>query len=69
MGLSRRKFVTGRVLMQPITSDEQIVSLTQPVGTGGYVRAGLRGEPFTDPDKPAASCLAMEALTNPIFLV
>ena len=57
------------MLTQNITSDEQIVPLMQPGGTGGYVRAGLRGEPFTDPDKPAASCLAMEALTNRIFLV
>ena len=59
----------AQVLTQPITSDEQTVALTQPVGTGGYVRAELRGEPFTDPENPAASRLDMEALTNPIFLV
>ncbi len=56
------------VLTRPITSDEQTVTLAQPVGAGGYVRAELRGEPFTDPDNPAASRLDMEALTNPIFL-
>ena len=43
--------------------------LTQPIGTGGYVRAELRGEPFADPDNPAAGRLDLEALTNPIFLV
>ena len=58
-----------QVLTQPITSDEQTVTLTQPVGTGGYVRAELRGAPFTDPENPAASRLDMEAITNPIFLV
>ena len=59
----------AQVLTQPITSDEQTVTLTQPIGTGGYVRAELRGEPFTDPENPAASRLDMEAITNPIFLV
>lgn len=58
-----------QVLTQPITSDEQTVTLTQPVATGGYVRAELRGEPFTDAENPAASRLDMEAITNPIFLV
>lgn len=41
--------------------------LAQPVGSGGYVRAELRGE--ADPTNPAAGRLDMEALTNPIFLV
>jgi hypothetical protein len=51
----------------PITSDEQTVTVEQPVGTGGFVRAELRGSPRTDPN-PRASELDMEALTNPIFL-
>ena len=59
----------AQVLAQPITSDEQTVTLSQPVGTGGYVRAELRGEPFADPENPAAGRLDMEAITNPIFLV
>ena len=59
----------AQVLTQSITSDEQTVTLAQPVGTGGYVRAEPRGGPFTDPDNPAASRLDMEAITNPIFLI
>lgn len=53
----------------PITSDDQIVTSTAPIGAGGYVRAEVRGQPFVDPAKPLAGRLDMEALTNPIFLV
>ena len=52
----------------PITTDPQTVTLPQPIGTGGYVRAELRGEPYVDPN-PRASRQDMEALTNPIFFV
>jgi len=52
----------------PITSDEQTVTVDQSVGTGGFVRAELRGSERPDPTNPRASELDMEALTNPIFL-
>lgn len=52
----------------PITSDDQTVTLDQPIGPGGYVRAELRDEPaFQVPDVPASRG-PMEALTNPIFV-
>lgn len=53
----------------PIASDEQIVTLQGLIGTGGYVRAELRGVPEAYPTNPTAGRLDMEALTNPIFLV
>lgn len=53
----------------PITSDEQTVTLDQPIGTGGYVRAELRDEPAFEAPNVPASRGPMEALTNPIFLV
>ena len=52
-----------------ITSGEQTVTLEEPIGSGGYVRAELRGEPSVDPTNPVAGKGPMEALTNPIFLV
>lgn len=53
----------------PITSEEQTVTLDQPIGTGGYVRAELRDEPVFEIANVPASRGPMEALTNPIFLV
>jgi hypothetical protein len=53
----------------PITSGEQTVTLDQSIGSGGYVRAELRGESSVDPTNPVAGKGPMEALTNPIFLV
>jgi hypothetical protein len=52
----------------PITSDRQEVSLVQPFGSGGYVRAELRSGPRPDPDNPLAGGTGMRAFTNPIFL-
>lgn len=52
-----------------ITKDEQVVTLDQRIGAGGYVRAELRGSPALYPNAPQASRGDMEALTNPIFLV
>lgn len=53
----------------PVTSDEQTITPQGPIGTGGYVRAGLRGVPEVDPANPVAGRLNMESPTNPIFLV
>ncbi|HEX6077002.1 MAG TPA: CehA/McbA family metallohydrolase [Micromonosporaceae bacterium] len=53
----------------PISSDEQTVTLRQPLGAGGYVRAELRGTSTVDPGDPDCSRTGMAALTNPIFLV
>jgi len=53
----------------PITSDELTVTLDQPIGAGGYVRAELRDEPIFEVPNVPASRGPMEALTNPIFLV
>jgi predicted metal-dependent phosphoesterase TrpH len=52
----------------PVTEDEQRVTADVPIGSGGYVRAELRGEPFIDPANPSGGRTDMEALTNPIFL-
>lgn len=52
----------------PIVTNPQSVTLPQPIGAGGYVRAEMRGEPYVDPN-PRASRQDMEALTNPVFLV
>lgn len=53
----------------PVTSDEQMVTLPQRIGDGGYLRAELRGMSTVDPTDPASSRTGMAALTNPIFLV
>lgn len=52
-----------------LTSDDQTIGLSVPVGTGGYVRAEVRREPWTDPDVPLSGHMGMEAFTNPVFLV
>ncbi len=57
------------VSVTPLTSDEQVVSASVPIGPGGYVRAEVRSEPVFFSDAPLASRLDMEAFTNPIFLV
>ena len=51
-----------------ITSNEQKVTVLQPVGGGGFVRAELRDRPTIDPTKPRAGETGMHAMTNPIFL-
>ncbi|MPY78281.1 MAG: hypothetical protein GEV04_07265 [Actinophytocola sp.] len=53
---------------EPITADEQTVTLDQRIGPGGYVRAELRGAPAPDVDDPLNGRSGMAALTNPIFL-
>ncbi len=52
----------------PITSNDQKVTLLQPVGGGGFVRAELRDRPQIDPTNPRAGESGMHAMTNPIFL-
>lgn len=51
-----------------ISSDEERVTLQLAIGSGGYVRAEVRGAPEIDPARPTAGRLDMEAFTNPIFL-
>jgi len=55
----------GEWLSATLDSDEQTVELERTVGTGGYVRAEVRGEPRSEPVVE----LPMEALTNPIRFV
>lgn len=56
-------------MVVPITSDEQTVSFSTPIGSGGFVRAEVRGEPFFGgPGAPLSSRTDMEAFTNPVFL-
>jgi hypothetical protein len=53
----------------PLTSDEQVVPFSTPVGSGGFVRVEVRGEPFFGgPSAPLASRTDMEAFSNPVFL-
>ncbi len=53
----------------PITSDEQTVPFSTPVGSGGFVRVEVRGEPFFGGQAaPLASRTDMEAFSNPVFL-
>lgn len=52
----------------PITENDQQVTVRQPLGAGGYVRAELRGAPSFDTDRPRTSRGDMAALTNPVFL-
>jgi hypothetical protein len=57
-------------LVVPITSDEQTVPFTTPIGAGGFVRVEVRGEPFFGgPGAPLSSRTDMEAFSNPVFLV
>ncbi|MQA25784.1 MAG: hypothetical protein GEU94_09955 [Micromonosporaceae bacterium] len=53
----------------PITSDEQTVRTSQPIGAGGYMRVELREAPSIDPGDPTAGKAGMAALTNPVFLI
>jgi hypothetical protein len=53
----------------PVTADEQIVTLRQSVGAGGYLRAELRSLPTPDSADPVSGRTGMAALTNPVFLV
>ena len=57
------------VQVVPITSDEQVVPFSTPVGAGGYVRVEVRGQVFLDPAVPLAGRTDMEAFTNPVWLV
>lgn len=57
------------VAVVPVTSAEATLTLDQPVGTGGYVRVELRGEPSFNTGRPRTSRGDMAALTNPVFLV
>jgi len=52
----------------PITSDEQVVPYSTPVGAGGYVRAEVRSAPVFVPGAPLSSRTDMEAFSNPVFL-
>jgi len=53
----------------PITSDEQTVPFSTPIGMGGFVRVEVRGQPaFGGSAAPLASRTDMEALSNPLFL-
>lgn len=53
----------------PITSDEQTVPFSTPIGSGGFVRVEVRGEPFFGGQAaPLSSRTDMEAFTNPVFL-
>jgi hypothetical protein len=53
----------------PITSDEQTVPFSTPIGAGGFVRVEVRGEPFFGgPSAPISSRTDMEAFSNPVFL-
>ena len=54
-------------LTQPIAGQEATVSLTVPVGAGGYVRAELQAEPELVPDNPTGSRMGTEVITNPIW--
>ncbi|WP_034269250.1 CehA/McbA family metallohydrolase [Haloechinothrix halophila] len=56
------------VRTEPVTADEQTVTLDQPIGPGGYLRAELRGAPEPDTEDPLNGRSGMVALTNPIFL-
>lgn len=49
----------------PITSDEQTVPFSTPIGSGGFVRVEVRGEAVFD---GRASRTDMEAFSNPVFL-
>ncbi|HWH28074.1 MAG TPA: hypothetical protein VNU26_03770, partial [Mycobacteriales bacterium] len=51
-----------------LASDDETVPFAQPVGPGGFVRAEVRGESEIFPDRPTASRMDMEALTNPVWL-
>ena len=51
-----------------IRRDEETVTVTQPMGPGGYLRLELRGRPDIRPDEVKRSRGGMKALTNPIFL-
>jgi hypothetical protein len=58
------------VAVVPITSEEQTVPFSTPIGSGGFVRVEVRGEPFFgSPDAPLSGRTDMEAFTNPVFLV
>jgi hypothetical protein len=53
----------------PLTSDEQTVPFSTPIGAGGFVRVEVRGEPFFGGQgAPLASRTDMEAFSNPVFL-
>lgn len=51
-----------------IEQQEQVVTTSQQVGDGGYIRVELRGQPDIRPSDPPRSRGGMKALTNPIFL-
>ena len=50
-----------------IDAEEQRITVTLPIGVGGYVRVEARGVPEVDPTNPIAGRTDMEAFTNPIF--
>lgn len=53
----------------PITADEQTVAFSTPIGSGGFVRVEVRGQPFFGGQAaPLASRTDMEAFSNPVFL-
>jgi len=56
------------VSVVPITSDEQVVPFSSPVGSGGFLRAEVRSMPFFSPTAPLSSRTDMEAFSNPVFL-
>jgi hypothetical protein len=49
-------------------SDDETVTVQSAVGAGGFVRAEVRGSVEVLPDRPRASRMDMEALTNPVWL-
>jgi hypothetical protein len=56
------------VSVTPLATDDETVTARVPVGSGGFVRAEVRGENELFPETPLASRMDMEALTNPIWI-
>jgi hypothetical protein len=71
-GGMRFAFVVDGVPTPPrlITTDDEVVTTSLPVGPGGYVRAELRGDValLQDPSNVRSSRGDMECFTNPVFL-
>jgi hypothetical protein len=51
-----------------VASDDETVPFTTTIGAGGFVRVEVRSAPTFLPERPRASTMDMEALTNPVWL-